>query len=243
MKTTSMQIGDLDEINVDPAHLDPYKARKMAERCRQSISRSLRGAKHTLRSKVSFLNEYIIKIQCVLSESILTLVFKSFIKLMQESGEPFDLPFSTSPVPTPSREVQKAIVHKAHSYNMITVGHALSIKDTLSLLDSGVDGFAHACCEKLSERDLQAFCEKRPFVIPTLVIQASAGCEEIESREIFSQDLSKEDRTHMCECIGIARNGFTMHNAAQNTQLFRKAGLDIVWYVTVHSSFEWFAKL
>ncbi|KAH8697937.1 hypothetical protein BGW36DRAFT_427872 [Talaromyces proteolyticus] len=152
----------------------------------------------------------------------------SFIKLMQESGVPFDLPFSCSPVPTPSREVQKAIVDKAHSYNMITVGHALSIRDTLLLLDSGVDGFAHACCEELSGRDLSVFCDKRPFVIPTLVIQASAGSEESESREFFSQDLSKEDSTHMCECLGIARKDFTMKNAALNVRLFKKAGLDIV---------------
>jgi hypothetical protein len=152
---------------------------------------------------------------------------------MQESGMPFDLPFPRSPVPTPSREVQKAIVDKAHSYNMLTVGHALSINDTLLLLDSGVDGFAHACCEELSERNLQIFCEKRPFVIPTLVVQASAGNEETESREFFSQGLSKEDKAHMCECLGIASKGFSMKNMAQNVRKFRKAGLDIVWYVNV----------
>jgi imidazolonepropionase-like amidohydrolase len=150
---------------------------------------------------------------------------------MQESGQPFDLPFPSIPVPVPPIEVQKAIVQSAHDHGLIAVGHALSLKDTVTLIEAGVDGLAHACCEELSTQDLSIFSRNKPFVIPTLVVQASAGGEEAESRAIFSEGLGKEDRTHMCECLGIAKKGFTMKNAARNVQLFKKEGLEIVWYV------------
>ncbi|CEN59979.1 hypothetical protein ASPCAL02420 [Aspergillus calidoustus] len=155
----------------------------------------------------------------------------SFIKLMQESGLPFDLPFPSVPVPAPSSQVQMAIVDIAHRHGMLTVGHALSFNDTAALLEAGVDGLAHACCQALSEQELSFFLERetKPFVIPTLAVQASAGAEEMESRKLYSQRLGAEhDRAHMCECLGIARKGFTMENAAANVRLFKKAGMEIV---------------
>ncbi|KAL2787485.1 hypothetical protein BJX66DRAFT_341128 [Aspergillus keveii] len=149
----------------------------------------------------------------------------------QESGLPFDLPFPSVPVPAPSSQVQRAIVDIAHRHGLLTVGHALSFNDTAALLEAGVDGLAHACCQALSEQELSFFLERepKPFVIPTLAVQASAGAEEMESRELYSQRLGEEHhRAHMCECLAIARKGFTMQNAAENVRLFKKGGMEIV---------------
>lgn len=150
---------------------------------------------------------------------------------MQESGDGIALPFPTRPVPNPSIEVQKAIVNSAHKHNVLTVAHAVSCSDTLRMLEAGVDGLAHACNEILSQDLLDAFKKSKAFVIPTLAVHASASGEEQPSRERFASGLKNGQREHMCSCLNISREGFTMQNACENVRVLKAAGIEVVWYV------------
>ena len=155
---------------------------------------------------------------------------------MQETGHGIALPFPTCPVPTPSLEVQKAIVNSARKHNVLTVAHATSCSDTLRVLEAGVDGLAHACNETLDQCVLDAFKKSRAFVIPTLTVHASASGEEQSSRERFARGLQNGEREHMCSCLNISRDGFSMRNACENVKILKDAEIDIVWYVGLSNS-------
>lgn len=148
---------------------------------------------------------------------------------MEETGSTFELPFPTLPIPTPALDIQKAIVKAAHKHNRLTVAHALSRDDTLRMLDAGVDGVAHACNEALSKELVSAFKKSNAFVIPTLVVQASASGEEQESREKFAGGLTGSEKDHMCSCLKISREGFSMKNASETVRALKAAGIDIIW--------------
>ncbi|KAI5456864.1 hypothetical protein BGZ63DRAFT_428304 [Mariannaea sp. PMI_226] len=152
----------------------------------------------------------------------------SYIKLMQESGDGIALPFPTRPVPTPSLQIQKSIVDSAHRHGLLTFAHAVSCSDTLRMLEAGVDGLAHVCNEPLNLDALDAFNRIKPFVIPTLAIHASASGEEQSSRERFADGLDNGEREHMCSCLNISREGFTLQNACENVKVLRDAGIEIV---------------
>lgn len=148
---------------------------------------------------------------------------------MGETGDTFDLPFPILPIPTPAHDIQKAIVEAAHKHNRLAVAHALSLKDTLQMLDAGVDGLAHACNEASGKELIDAFAKKNAFVIPTLAVHASATGEEQESRERFAKSLSGSERDHMCTCLRLSREGFSMQNASDNVRALKAAGIDIIW--------------
>jgi hypothetical protein len=85
----------------------------------------------------------------------------SYIKLMQECGAA--LVFAE--LPTPSLELQTAIVNAAHSHNLITVAHALSLSDTLSVLKAGTDGLAHSFCDQAPTKALVDAYKKNKFLL------------------------------------------------------------------------------
>lgn len=148
---------------------------------------------------------------------------------MGETGSTFDLPFPKLPIPTPTLDIQKAIVKAAHKHKRLAVAHALSLEDTLRMLDAGVDGLAHACNEASSNELIQAYKKANAFVIPTLAVQASASGEEQESRERFANSLTSGEKDHMCTCLKISRQGFSMRNASDNVRALKAAGIDIIW--------------
>ena len=148
---------------------------------------------------------------------------------MQESGHAFDLPVPGLPNPTPSLGLQRAIVNAAHKHNMLTVAHAFSTRDTLQVLEAGVDGLVHACSEAPSQELVDAFTRIRAFVVPTLVAVASVSGEEQESREKFARRLEQDERDHMCGCLKIGRPGFSTENAIETVKALKTAGTEIVW--------------
>lgn len=163
----------------------------------------------------------------------------SYIKLMQETGHTINLPFPTIPIPTPSIDVQKAIVKAAHKHNVLAVAHAISEQDTLQVLEAGVDGLTHACNETLTPRLLDAHKRSNAFVVPTLVVHASSSGEEQESRERFASGLTNGERQHMCSCLNISRDVFSMQKASENVRILKAAGIDIIWYVGIMKLFEY----
>lgn len=147
---------------------------------------------------------------------------------MQETGQIADLPID-KPLPTPSPSIQQAIVDAAHEEGMLVVAHALTFKDTLLVLNGGVDGLMHACVDLPPNKELvDAFQKHNVFLVPTLVAIASATGEEQESREQFAQGLEPIGKEFMCSCMNIMISGPTIENAYQQIRELRAAGLDIV---------------
>lgn len=148
---------------------------------------------------------------------------------MQETGEAFKMPFPTVPIPTPSIDVQRAIVKAAHKHGRLALAHAVSMQDTLRMLEAGVDGLAHACTETLSKELVYAYVKNNAFVIPTLTVTASATGDEQNSRERFASGLVDGEKARMCSCLNISREGFSLQNAIETVKALKDAGIDIVW--------------
>lgn len=150
---------------------------------------------------------------------------------MQEDGHTMSLPFPTRPVPTPSLEIQKAIVETSHENGMLTIAHALTNHSTLSVLEAGVDGLAHASIQPINEEIVKAFKKNNSFLVPTLVIHASCSGEEQESRERFSAHLEGTAKEHLLGCLHITREEFTIKSVFEQVRTLKDAGIDIIWYV------------
>ncbi|KAJ5397540.1 hypothetical protein N7509_005653 [Penicillium cosmopolitanum] len=152
----------------------------------------------------------------------------SFTKLMQEDGHTMNLPFPTIPVPTPSVEIQRAIVDASHENGMLTIAHALTNHSTLSVLEAGVDGLAHASIEPINEQVVKAFKKNNAFLVPTLAVHASCSGEEQESREKFSANLEGTAKEHLLGCLHITREEFTIKNVYEQVFTLKEAGIDIL---------------
>ena len=148
---------------------------------------------------------------------------------MQETGHAFKMPFPTVPIPTPSIDVQRAIVKAAHKHDRLALAHAVSKQDTLLMLEAGVDGLAHACTEAFSKELVEAYVKNKAFVIPTLTVTASASGEEQDSRERFATGLTDDESARMCSCLNISREGFSLQNAIETVKALKAAGIDIIW--------------
>ncbi|KAJ5122883.1 hypothetical protein N7448_008980 [Penicillium atrosanguineum] len=152
----------------------------------------------------------------------------SFIKLMQEAGDAFNLPFPTRPIPTPTSDIQKAIVSAAHRHNMLAVGHAMTTSATLQNLRAGVDGSTHASLEPMTAEILQEFERTNAFLIPTLAVHTSSTGEEQVTRDQFASGLEGADKDHMLASLSIVRQGATMENAYEMVKSLKQAGIDIL---------------
>lgn len=153
----------------------------------------------------------------------------SFTKLMQEDGHTLNLPFPTRPVPTPSVDLQREIVNTSHEFGMLTVAHALTNHSTLSVLEAGVDGLAHASIEPITEEVIKAFKKNNAFLIPTLAVHASCSGEEQESREKFSAHLEGTAKEHLLGCLHITREEFSIKSVYEQVYTLKDAGIDIIW--------------
>lgn len=140
-----------------------------------------------------------------------------------------NLPFPTIPVPTPSVEIQRAIVDASHENGMLTIAHALTNYSTLSVLEAGVDGLAHASIEPINDEVVKAFKKNNSFLVPTLAVHASCSGEEQESREKFSAHLEGTAKEHLLGCLHITREGFTIKNVYEQVRTLKEAGIDILW--------------
>ncbi|KAF9883901.1 hypothetical protein FE257_002695 [Aspergillus nanangensis] len=153
----------------------------------------------------------------------------SFIKLMQEDGCALNLPFPARPIPTPSLEIQKAIVEAAHRNDMLAVAHALTNHSVLEVLNAGVDGITHSSLEPINSSIIEAFQKTNAFVIPTLAVHASGSGEDSHTRERFAADLvDTAQKEHFLGCLHIMLPGFSIHNAYEQVRSLKSAGVDIL---------------
>lgn len=139
------------------------------------------------------------------------------------------MPFPVRPLPTPTAEVQRAVVQAAHKYNKVTIAHAVDLKSTKQALDVGVDGLSHSCAEPIDQDCIDSFEKNNAFVISTLVVHASGSGEEQESRERFSRNLPKDEKEKLTSGLNFTHPPILMKNGCEIIRQLKDAGVDIVW--------------
>ncbi|CAI6238713.1 unnamed protein product [Periconia digitata] len=154
----------------------------------------------------------------------------NYIKLMHESGLSMNMPLTK-----PSLTLQRTIVNEARSRGLLTVAHATSLKDTLEVLEAGVNGLAHTFCDQPPTKEVvDAYRKGNAWCNPTLATLGSLTGEGRELQEKFAHDgrvqhlLGKEDVQHVCECMGFAKEKGKVDFAYQSVRMLREAGIDIL---------------
>lgn len=137
-------------------------------------------------------------------------------------------------IPAASLELQTALTKAAHSHGRLAIAHATSFEDTLLVLRAGVDALMH-CFTDLPPTDelIEAYKKNNAFLVPTLVIDASATGEEQELRDRFAakatpQQLTPRVKENMCKCLGLGVPGATVKNSYETVKKLKAAGIDIV---------------
>lgn len=158
-----------------------------------------------------------------------------YIKLMHESGTVMGQDFAL-----PSLELQKAIIDEAHNNNLSVVAHATCYKDTLDMLEAGVDGLTHCFLDKVVDHKMIAAYKKNgAHLNPTLATMGSGTAEGKAMQERFAHDarakrlISNDASERMCHCMGFFKSAnASQKNAFENVRRLQAEGVDILWYVT-----------
>jgi imidazolonepropionase-like amidohydrolase len=155
-----------------------------------------------------------------------------YIKLMHESGRVMGREFSY-----PSVELQSIIVEEAKKRGYLTVAHALSLQDTLDVLNAGVNGLTHTFCDQPPTQEVvEAYKKNNAWLNPTLAAVGSLTTEGKELQHQFAYDprvkgLIPEERVgNMCACMGFAAEHGKVEHAYESVRILKKAGIDILWY-------------
>ena len=151
---------------------------------------------------------------------------------MQESGECLTL----SSLPAPTKALQTAVIKAAHSRGLKTVAHATNLRETLLVLDAGVDGMAHQFFDRPHTQEVIAAYKKHgAFVIPTLTaISSMMGldtstkwCHKLDA--MLAPRLTKASRDILCCPMEIARHDCNVQYAYDCVRSLKACDVDIVW--------------
>jgi hypothetical protein len=137
----------------------------------------------------------------------------------------------------PSVELQKIIIEEANKRGYMTVAHALSLQDTLEVLEAGVNGLMHTICDQPPTQELvDAYKKNNAWLNPTLAAIGSLTAEGRELQERFAHDprvkdlIGDKEMSNLCNCMGFAADsGAKAEYAYESVRMLRKAGIDIVW--------------
>ena len=154
----------------------------------------------------------------------------SFIKLMQESGECLNF----DDLNAPALRLQAAVVRAAHKHGLLTVAHATNLRETMLVLEAGVDGLAHQFFDKPhTNRLIDAYKKHDAFVIPTLTaVNSMIG---LRSSNEFAEDpraiskLAESTKACLCDHMSIALPYCDVQYAYDCVRALKTAGVDIVW--------------
>lgn len=154
-----------------------------------------------------------------------------YIKLMAESGSSLDMK-----LPTPSLELQAALVNAAHSHGLAVVAHALSLNDTLQVLEAGVDGLTHCFFDKrLSKEVIAAYKKNNAWCNPTLVAIGSLTEEGKMLAEKYAHDsrvvgrLGQDAVERLCRCMSLGKGQGKAEFAFETVRKLHSEGVDIIW--------------
>ena len=149
---------------------------------------------------------------------------------MQESAE--CLTFDELPAPT--KELQEAVIQAAKEHGLLTFAHATNLRETLLVLDAGVDGLAHQFFDqKHTDGLITSYKRNNAFVIPTLTaISSMMGLDTARKWAQHSDAdklLSPSSRHSLCNCMKISRDGCSVQFAYDSLKALKANGIDIVW--------------
>ena len=149
---------------------------------------------------------------------------------MQESGE--CLNFDT--LNAPALSLQAGVVKAAHEHGLLTVAHATNLRETLLVLEAGVDGLAHQFFDKPHTSELiEAYKRYGAFVIPTLTAVNSMlglrSCNEFAEDPRAISKLADMSKLCLCEHMSIALPYCNVQYAYDSVRALKSAGIDVVW--------------
>ena len=152
---------------------------------------------------------------------------------MQESGECLNF----NPLNAPALDLQAGVVKAAHKHGLLTVAHATNLRETMLVLEAGVDGLAHQFFDKPhTSRLIEAYKDHKAFVIPTLTaVNSMLG---LRSSNGFAEDtraisrLTEISKACLCDHMSIALPYCNVQYAYDCIRALKSAGIDIVWSVS-----------
>ncbi|KAF1836541.1 hypothetical protein BDW02DRAFT_566966 [Decorospora gaudefroyi] len=153
-----------------------------------------------------------------------------YIKLMHESGTIMGSEFNH-----PSVELQGIIIEEAKKRGYLTVAHATCLKDTLDVLNAGVNGLTHTFCDQPPTQEVvDAYKKNNAWVNPTLAAMGSLTTEGKELQNKFAHDprvkeLINDHRVgNMCKCMGFAAGRGKVEHAYAGVKMLKEADIDIL---------------
>ncbi|KAF2704738.1 hypothetical protein K504DRAFT_472078 [Pleomassaria siparia CBS 279.74] len=153
-----------------------------------------------------------------------------YIKLMHESGTSMGFQLNY-----PSVELQRIIVEESNKRGYLTVAHALCLKDTLEVLEAGVNGLTHTICDQPPTQELViAYKKNNAWLNPTLAAIGSLTTEGQELQHRFAHDkrveglIEEKEIGKMCNCMAMAAKTSKAEYAYESVRMLKKAGIDIV---------------
>jgi imidazolonepropionase-like amidohydrolase len=154
-----------------------------------------------------------------------------YIKLMHESGT-----MMGRQLDYPTVDLQRTIVEEAKKRGYLTVAHALSLQDTLDVLEAGVDGLTHTFCDQPPTQEvIDAYKKNNAWLNPTLAAIGSLTTEGKDLQHKFAHDprvsgLIDDDRVgNMCQCMAFGVDHSRVEYAYESVKVLRDAGVDILW--------------
>ena len=155
----------------------------------------------------------------------------SYIKIMHEAGRSLSASF-----PRASPATLKATVDAAHAHGLKAVGHALGYRDTIELLESGVDGLTHTFADEPSSDDyISLYKRNNAHCNPTLGTHGSLTTEGQRLQEQYANHpfanrliTDQDSRERLCQCISMGKTGSSVSNAYSSVRALHKAGVPIL---------------
>lgn len=153
-----------------------------------------------------------------------------YIKLMHESGTMMGAKLNQ-----PTVELQRTIIEEAKKRGFLSVAHALSLKDTLEVLQAGVNGLTHTILDTPPTQEfVDAYKKNNAWCNPTLAAIGSLTTEGRDLQHRFAHDtrvqhlINESKRGNMCQCMSFAAQHGKVSHAYESVKALRTAGIDIL---------------
>jgi hypothetical protein len=126
-------------------------------------------------------------------------------------------------LPTPSIDIQRAVIAATQASGHVAVVHCLTRADTLDMLSLGVNGLAHTFIdEPINEDVVAAYKKVGAWCNPTLAVLGSL------TREGVKEKLTEKGCANLCRCMGFARDGATIKYAYETVRKLKAEGVPII---------------
>jgi len=149
---------------------------------------------------------------------------------MHESGTAIGQTF-----PTPSLDIQRAVITATHAAGHVAVAHCLSRADTMEMLSLGINGLAHTFIDKsVSQEIVDGYKKGGAWCNPTLALLGSLTNEGAAVGKRFANDervkskLTEKGHTNLCRCMGFSKEGATVKNAYETVRRLKAEGVPII---------------